>query len=199
MSQHHSRTHEIVETTLDLIESRGIGRLTTAALARRLGFTEAALYRYYPGKNAILAATLHRVADAIFLSMADDLSPAADGTPNGIEHQLAAHVRRFTEHQGVLLDLLLAGTTSRGGEIQEAGNAFLEEYACRLAAYFERKAELGLLHAEERPRDLAAMWMCQLIGGFVRSRLTMVGWEPEGHEGFRAFLHRLAAAAPARA
>jgi AcrR family transcriptional regulator len=199
MSQHHSRTHEIVETTLDLIESRGIGRLTTAALARRLGFTEAALYRYYPGKNAILAATLQRIADAIFLAMATDLAPATDGAPDAVARQLAVHVRRFTEHQGVLLDLLLAGTTSRGGEIQEAGSAFLEEYACRLAAYFDRMEELGLLRAEDRPQELAAMWMCQLIGGFVRSRLTMVRWEPDGHAGFRAFLHRLGQMAPARA
>jgi AcrR family transcriptional regulator len=199
MSQPYSRSEEIIDTTLELVEGRGISRLTTAALARRLGFTEAALYRYYPGKSAILAATMMRLADEVFLAMAADLALAPGNPSESAAGQLGAHVRRFTAHQGVLLDLLLTGTTGRDSELREAGNAFLEEYVCRMAAFFERLAELGLLSPHERPRELASMWVCQLLGGFVRSRLTLAGWDPEQHDGYRAFSQRLAAALPARA
>jgi AcrR family transcriptional regulator len=199
MSQPHSRTQEIVDTTLDLIASRGIGRLTTAALARRLGFTEAALYRYYSGKSAILAAALQQVAEEVFASMGTELAVAGGGDIAMLKQQLGAHIRRFTAHQGVLLDLLLAGTTSRNGELQEAGNAFLEEYFHRLAAVFERAAEEGLVTGGAPPRDLASMWICQLLGGFVRSRLTASAWDPERHEGYRGFLARIGAATPVSA
>jgi AcrR family transcriptional regulator len=199
MSQLHSRAEEIIATTLDLIENGGISRLTTAALARRLGFTEAALYRYFPGKGAILAAALARLADEVFLAMPSDLALAGDAASAPLAGRLGAHVRRFTAHQGILLDLVLAGTTDRDHELREAGHAFLEEYGCRIAAFFERVAELGRLSPDERPHELASLWVCQLLGGFVRSRLTLSSWDPEQHEGFRAFGLRLAAARAARA
>jgi AcrR family transcriptional regulator len=196
MSQSRSRAQEIVDTTLDLIGSRGIGRLTTAALARRLGFTEAALYRYYTGKGAILAAALQQVAESVFASMPSDLAANDDGDSGTIERQLGTHLRRFTAHQGVLLDLLLAGTTSGSGELQEAGNAFLEEYFYRVIAFFERAAKTGLIANDHPPRELASAWMCQLLGGFVRARLTLSGWNPEHHESYRSFLARFHAANP---
>ena len=196
MSQSHSRAKEIVDTTLDLIGSRGIGRLTTAALARRLGFTEAALYRYYSGKSAILAAALHQVAESVFVAMPLDLTARADGEPSVVERHLGAHLRRFAVHQGVLLDLVLAGATSGSGELQEAGNAFLEEYYYRVVAFFERAAEMGLIAGAHNPKELASGWMCQLLGGFVRARLTLSAWEPEHHEGYRSFMARLRATSP---
>ena len=195
MSQPHSRTQEIVDTTLDLIASRGVGRLTTAALARRLGFTEAALYRYYSGKSAILAAALQQVGEEVFASMGPELAVSGSADVATVARQLGAHIRRFTAHQGVLLDLLLAGTTSRSGELPEAGNAFLEEYYHRLASFFERAAEEGILAGETPARDLASMWICQLLGGFVRARLTGSAWDPERHEGYRGFFTRLGALA----
>ena len=182
--------------TLELIEARGIGRLTTAALARRLGFTEAALYRYYSGKTAILAAVLQNVAESLFVSMADELAVGGDGSAPPVEQRLCAHAGRFTRHQGVLLDLLMFGTTGGAGELQEAGNAFLEEYLCRLASYFERAAAAGEIARDVEPQELAGMWVCQLLGGFMRSRLTRNAWDPVRLAGYRSFMVRLRAAAP---
>jgi AcrR family transcriptional regulator len=199
MSQSHSRAQEIIDTIVDLVENRGVGRVTTAALARRLGFTEAALYRYFSGKGAILAAALQQVAESLFASMPLELPPGTDDTPTTIEGQLGGHIRQFTAHHGVLLELLLAATTHRESELQEAGNAFLEEYFQRMTWYFERLAEAGMIARGVRPRELASMWICQLLGGFVRSRLTLEGWEPEKHDGYRGFMARLTAAAGVQA
>jgi AcrR family transcriptional regulator len=194
MSQSHSRAREIVDTIVDLVENRGVGRVTTAALARRLGFTEAALYRYFSGKGAILAAAIQQVAESLFASLQEKLQPAASHAPADIEEQLAGHAADLTAHRGALLELLMAATISRDSELQEAANAFLEEYFQRMTWYFESLAERGAIDRSTRPRDLASMWICQLLGGFVRARLTLESWDPTGQEGYRAFLGRLAAA-----
>jgi len=196
MSHSHSRAQEIVDTIVDLVETRGVGRVTTAALARRLGFTEAALYRYFSGKGAILAAALQQVAEALFASMPAELPPGAAGEPAGIEEQLGGHIHNFTLHHGALLELLLAATSHRESELQEAGNAFLEEYRQRITWYFETLAEAGLIDREIKPRELASMWICQLLGGFVRSRLTLESWDPARQDGYRGFLSRLTARSP---
>jgi AcrR family transcriptional regulator len=199
MSQSHSRAQEIVDTIVDLVQSRGVGRVTTAALARRLGFTEAALYRYFSGKSAILAAAIHQMAEALFATMPDELPAAAPGAPNAFAQHLADHIHRFTSHHAVLLELLLAATVNRESELQEAGNAFLEEYFQRMTWYFEGLAEAGVIDRRIRSRELASMWICQLLGGFVRSRLTLESWDPEKQDGYRAFMTRLTAVAPVSA
>lgn len=196
MTQPHSRSQEIVDTIVDLVENRGVAKVTTAALARRLNFTEAALYRYFSGKGAILAAALQQVAETLFASMSTEQPPGDAAARVAVEQQLADHVRQFTGHHGVLLELLLAASTNRESELQEAGNAFLEEYLQRMTWFFESAAEAGLIGRHARPRELASMWICQLLGGFVRSRLTREGWEPERQDGYRAFLSRLAVSAP---
>lgn len=193
MSQSHSRPAEIIATALELVETRGVGRLTTAALARRLGFTEAALYRYFSGKSAILVATKRQLAEELFTSMATDLaSPAEGGAP--VDGRLATHLSRFTAHQGVLLELILTGATSRDGELQEAGSAFLEEYYHRMVAFFGHAVEAGMISRGTSPRELASLWICQLLGGFIHSRLTNEVWNPDRHDGFHGFLARLGAA-----
>jgi AcrR family transcriptional regulator len=196
MSQSHSRAQEIVDTIVDLVETRGVGRVTTAALARRLGFTEAALYRYFSGKGAILAAALQQAAEEVFASMPSELPPVAAGEPVGLEQHLASHIHHFTAKRGALLELLLAATTHRESELQEAGRAFLEEYYQRMTWYFETLGEAGVVDPKMRPRELASMWICQLLGGFVRCRLTMEAWEPEKHDGYRAFISRVTASPP---
>jgi len=199
MSQSHSRAQEIVTTIVDLVETRGVGRVTTAALARRLGFTEAALYRYFSGKGAILAAALQQAAEEVFASMPTELPPAAAGEAVGLEQHLASHIHHFTARRGVLLELLLAATTHRESELQEAGRAFLEEYYQRMTWYFESLGGAGVVDSKMRPREMASMWICQLLGGFVRSRLTMEAWEPEKHDGYRAFISRVTASTPVTA
>jgi AcrR family transcriptional regulator len=192
MTQQSSRSHEIVATILDLAESRGVTGVTTAALARRLGFTEAALYRYFPSKDAILAAALAQTAEELFASMALDLVPAQAGTEGGIEAQLRRHSLRFAARQGVVLELLLAAAESRAGGLQEAGCAFLQEYFHRMAVYFDQSNEFGLTAHESSRRELSSLWICQLLGGFVHARLTRETWDPTVQEGFQGFLSRLA-------
>jgi TetR/AcrR family transcriptional regulator len=197
MSQSHSRAQQIVDTIVELVESRGVGRVTTAALARRLGFTEAALYRYFSGKGAILAAAIQQVAEALFAAMQHELQPAAARTRAVVEAQLAEHIVHFTAHRGALLELLMSATISRESELQEAANAFLEEYFHRMTWYFESLTESDVIDRSLRPRDLASTWICQLLGGFVRTRLTLEGWEPTRQDGYRAFLARLGTASSA--
>lgn len=52
------RQLEILEAAGAILYEEGIGGLTTKRLAKRVGFTESALYRHYNSKEDILAALL---------------------------------------------------------------------------------------------------------------------------------------------
>ena len=59
------RRDEIVQAALALIAGSGPGALTTGAIARHVGVSQAALFRHYPTKNAILVACVESIGDQV--------------------------------------------------------------------------------------------------------------------------------------
>ena len=185
------REAAIVATALELAENRGVAGVTTAGLARRLQFTEAALYRYFPGKGAIIAAALHHLAERLFATMLLELMPDAVQHGQALEPQLERHIQRFALNNGLLLELLLFAAGGRDEALRNAGGQFLKEYTNRMTTYFRQLQELHLTGSMVPPSELARLWVCQLLGGLVRCRLTGETWDPAEQAGFRAFLGQL--------
>ncbi|HVN76992.1 MAG TPA: TetR/AcrR family transcriptional regulator [Thermoanaerobaculaceae bacterium] len=199
MHDHLAREEAIVTAAIDLAEAHGVVGVTTAALARRLEFTEAALYRYFPGKSAIIAAALRHQSERLFATMLLELMPEAVKHGQGVRDQLERHLRRFTNHNGLLAELLVSAAGGRDETLQAAGAEVLRDYSQRIAEYFERLGGLGLAVTGVAPSELARLWICQLFGGFVRCRLAREGWDPIDQDGFRAFVAQLRLSpAPAR-
>lgn len=57
------RQRQIAQAALDLIAEEGLGRFTTAAIARRVGISEGAIFRHFPSKEAIVTAAIGRVEE----------------------------------------------------------------------------------------------------------------------------------------
>ena len=191
MHDHSAREEAIVNAAIELAEANGVAGVTTAALARRLEFTEAALYRYFPGKAAIIAAALRHQSERLFATMLLELMPEAVQHGQAVQPQLERHLRRFMSHNGLLLELLLSAAGGREATLQAAGAEVLREYGERMSEYFAQLQQLGLVEADGGPAELAHLWVCQLLGGFVRSRLAREPWEPVEKVGFRAFVAQL--------
>lgn len=191
MSDHAAREEAIIATALDLAESRGVAGVTTAALARHLAFTEAALYRYFPSKGAIIAATLRHLGNRLFATMMLELMPDAVGHGHAIQPQLERHIKRFMLRNGLLVELLLSAVGGREEELQATGFDFLQSYGERMTEYFRQLHALDQLVASAPPSELARLWVCQLLGGFVAARLAREGWDPVRHPGFQAFVANL--------
>lgn len=191
MASHSTRTEAIVAAAVEIAEERGVAGITTSALARRFNFTEAALYRYFPGKAAIVASALQHLGERVLATMLIELMPEAVGHGQTVEAQLEGHIGRFAARQGLLLELLVAAAGSRDREVHEAGDALLREYATRMNDYFTELQERALIAAKPSGEELERLWICQLLGGFVRCRLTREPWNPAEQLGFKAFLGQM--------
>ena len=76
-----ARQLEILEAAGALLNEQGIGGLTTKNLAKKVGFSESALYRHYGSKEEIIAALLQYLHDRIkerlpAIAAAVDVPPA---------------------------------------------------------------------------------------------------------------------------
>ena len=65
------RKVEILEAAGALLNEQGLGGLTIKNLAREVGFTEAAVYRHFESKEAILAGLL----DTLHQSLVSHIKP----------------------------------------------------------------------------------------------------------------------------
>lgn len=61
----HIRKEEIVQAALKVIDRRGVGALTTAAIAEMAGMSEANLYRHYDSKEDIYFALAKYIGTAV--------------------------------------------------------------------------------------------------------------------------------------
>lgn len=61
-----SRQQDILQTLVQMLESHPGERITTAALAKQVGVSEAALYRHFPSKAKMFEALINFAEDTLF-------------------------------------------------------------------------------------------------------------------------------------
>ncbi len=62
----HSRKEQILQSLARMLESAPGERITTAALAKEVGVSEAALYRHFPSKAKIFEGLIKFIEDTLF-------------------------------------------------------------------------------------------------------------------------------------
>ncbi len=70
------RRREIADAALAVIAEQGLAAFTAAAIARQVGVSDAALFRHFPTKEAIVVAAIARVEEVLFAGF-----PPAGGAP----------------------------------------------------------------------------------------------------------------------
>ena len=61
-----NRKEEILQALATMLETQPGARLTTAALAKQVGVSEAALYRHFPSKAKMLEGLIEFIEDSLF-------------------------------------------------------------------------------------------------------------------------------------
>ncbi len=89
------RRDQVMQATLRIISRKGVNSLTTAALAREVGMSEANLYRHFKNKDEIYSATIGQVSDLIQQNLKQVLA-RSDGP--------LAVLKRFFELQVELME-----------------------------------------------------------------------------------------------
>ena len=109
------RQGQILDHALALVRERGLAAVTTKKLATRVGFTEGALYRHFPNKQALILGLMDRL-DAMLLAPISEIARDC-GLP--IDERLERIVRHHTavvREQRSLPVLLLAEASASGDE-----------------------------------------------------------------------------------
>jgi len=101
------RQAEILDRTLDLVREGGLGGLTTRKIAERVGFSEAALYRHFPTKKALILGLMDRLENMLLIPARQIAADRKKCVAERLERILLRHLRLIRE-QNSLPVLLLA-------------------------------------------------------------------------------------------
>ncbi|HEX9941248.1 MAG TPA: TetR/AcrR family transcriptional regulator, partial [Thermoanaerobaculia bacterium] len=146
------RQEEILSHTLELVREGGLANLTMKKVAERMGFTEPALYRHYPTKQALVLGLLDRLEGMLLPRIRALAAETAVPPVERLEGIVAHHLGLILDTDGLPF-LLLAEASAAGDEVvirrmSRIAGGLLESLARVLA-------ELPLAPGDPPPQTLA--------------------------------------------
>lgn len=182
---------KLLDATAELLAERGYSRLSTAAVAERAGVAHGTLFKHFPTKSALMAATTERVLEDVvgqFLGMARDFA----GQPEPIDQALRAVWSLFrSERLQATLELYVVARTDEA--LREALRPIFTTH--RSAFLSAARALLPASADESHFESNVTGILATLLGGAL---LWSVVPEPEFFQSELAFVDRIARAELAR-
>ncbi|NOZ93842.1 MAG: TetR/AcrR family transcriptional regulator [Acidobacteria bacterium] len=111
------RQTEILDRTLELVRTGGLGGLTTKKIAERVGFSEAALYRHFPTKQTLVLGLMDRLEEML-VQPARQIAAEGDlPVVQRLERIVLHHVRLIREQNSLPILLLAEASASDDPEL----------------------------------------------------------------------------------
>lgn len=140
------RREVTVETVIELAAEQNPADITTAAIAKRMGVTQGALFRHFPSKDAVLQAVMEWVAGRL-LARIDKATSAATSPLAAMEAAFMSHIAFISEHPGV--PRMLFGELQRAEQTgaKRMAQVLIQGYGERLGRLVAMGKERGELSA----------------------------------------------------
>ena len=160
-----------VETVVELAAEQNPSDITTAAIAKRMGLTQGALFRHFPNKDTILQAVMEWVADRL-LAQVDKALQVAPSPLAALEGMFMAHVNFVIEHPGV--PRMLFGELQRAEETgpKRMVQTLIHRYGEQLRRLLEEGKMLGELDPHLDTEASAILFIGTVQGLVMQSLLA---------------------------
>lgn len=160
-----------VEAVVALAAEQNPSEITTAAIAKRMGLTQGALFRHFASKDAILQAVMEWVAEGM-LSRMDKAAQAAPTPLAALEAMFMAHVGFVVEHPGV--PRMLFGELQRAEETgpKRMVQTLIRRYGERVRHLIEEGKAHGELDAGIDTEAAAVLFIGTVQGLVMQSLLA---------------------------
>lgn len=165
------RQEQIAEAALALVAERGIGSLSIARVARRIGVVPSAIYRHYRTKDDILDAVLELIRSRL-LANVEATCRECDDPLERLQHLLTRHVRLLRENQGiprvVFSQELHHGVPQRKARMY----GIIREYLDRITEIAQHGQREGRIRADVTPETIALLYLGILQPGALMWELS---------------------------
>lgn len=165
------RQAAIVGAVLRLAATRSPATITTGDIAGELGFTQGAVFRHFPTKDAIWLAVLEWV-DAELIAALDAAAQQGATPLEGLERVFMAHIRFVVASPGVPRIIFHELQHPDDTPLKQRVRALLGRYRQILARLLDAAADRGLLLAGLDRQAAATLFIGTIQGLVMQSMLA---------------------------
>ena len=174
------RREQIAQAALNLVASQGLGRLSVAAVARRVGLVPSGIYRHFQSKDQIIDAVL----DLFERRILEIVQAAQQATPDPLERMkrvLTGHVRIIREGRAIpriiFSDEVHMGHPERKGRVEQ----ILAQYLGHVGQFAREGQQQGRIRQDLDPQTVALMLFGIVVPGGILWHLTDGGFDVTKH------------------
>ena len=165
------RRAEIVAAVPRLAATRSPAAITTGDMAAELGFSQGAVFRHFPAKDAIWMAVLDWV-DAELIAALDAAAQQGATPLEGLERVFMAHIRFVVASPGVPRIIFHELQHPDDTPLKQRVRALLGRYRQILARLLDAAADRGLLLAGLDRQAAATLFIGTIQGLVMQSMLA---------------------------
>ena len=160
-----------VATVIELAGEQDPSGITTAAIAKRMGLTQGALFRHFPNKKAVLQAVMEWVSDRL-ISRIEKVVDAKSSPLDALESMFMAHVAFIGEHPGI--PRILFAELQRSGETapKRVAQELLRRYEERLNSLLEQGKDCGEIDPQLDSKAAAVLYVGTVQGLVMQSLIA---------------------------
>ncbi|AVP58838.1 nucleoid occlusion factor SlmA [Pulveribacter suum] len=190
------RREQILQTLAAMLEQPGAERITTAALARQLGFSEAALYRHFASKAQMFEGLIDFIETSVFTlvrqitALEDSAQQADDGARRAA--RIVAMVLQFGERNPGMVRVMVGDALVLEHErLQQRMNLFFDKLEASLRQCLRGALQVGGDAVPTAAAQVRAAAMVDLLRGRLQ-RYARTGFQRQPTEQLEATLALLA-------
>lgn len=167
------RKEQILQAAISTMAEQGLPGTTTRRIAEKVGVSEPALYKYFPGKKELVLEALEEVGNRFFATLSFAASEG-DSVPERIYNMSASFYEFVMDHPDESMLLFETVTGARDPEIRAALSEKLLLYTGVLSEIFEAGKEQGSVR-KDLDTTVAAWQILSLGITLVFAAITGLG------------------------
>jgi AcrR family transcriptional regulator len=169
------RRAQVVAALLDLLHELGVEGVTTVAIAKRMGLSQAALFKHFPAKADIWKAAMDAIGERVYPVFA--AAAASRGTAlQRLQRTLRANLEMVEQIPAMTALLFYREGPQGGGQFREALDSRFRVIQQMIGGLIQEAVAAG-----EVPADLDVDRATTLCLGLIQGLLHRSHFEPHYH------------------
>lgn len=165
---HEERRAEIAQTALELAAERGVGNVSTQAIADRMGVSQATVFRHFDNRDEVFREAIAHVSRSVMQALGPIFMDKSTVGAVRLERLVHAHLAFVQSNRGIPA-LLFSDTLHQGSPVLKADvRKLMKGYAGRVAGLVLEGVKDGSIKADTDPTLLAQTVVTMVQGVVLR-------------------------------
>ena len=156
------RRQQIIEAARKIIINDGSEHVTIKGIAKEVGISEAAIYRYFKQKRDILLLLVDDIGDSLLTDIEDAGSRAR--IPNRLDRILQKHISAIEQRRGISFQVIAEIISLGDKNLNSRVSNILSKYITELKSLLDDGVEKGEFRPDLDTESSATLLFCMIQG-----------------------------------